>query len=389
MSVTASNTKPNPYITHSSVIRFGPDPFTDSTVDNNTTTTVTTTDTLHRPFERRYTPISPSPLAQSEMSYHTEEPVLAELLPNQQQPTPQRLSYYNYNNRRERKRTCVENNRKKQFFDKIDQLDLSDIYGGITLHHESPYDCVLPYRNGNAQAPVLAFQQSEENNYNESRLSFQPSQQFDQDVNPEHNKEVYRKSTNNRYTAYDPLQYMDSFLEGSTAYGIHPEGEEDRRGSRLRERMNVFDNKKPNSPRFSRAISSPGEETSKRYTGLIAPTQLFNRFRRPSTEAGGDGISSNNNLPKHGRSISDSNMKSSQANNSPLQPIQPRSRQESQSPPLPVPEFSYSIQDENNNHHKLQPTQTSNEYLRPNSRDSKKKGNNRTSWVQRITSIGR
>ncbi|CAG8593530.1 5708_t:CDS:2 [Ambispora leptoticha] len=448
MSITASNAKPvtgsgldsNPYITPTSAIRFGPNPFTHSIIDHDTTNTI---NTPPRPFEHQYTPTSSSPLAQPEMFDETEEPVLAELLPIHQQPTPQRLSYYNNGfghsqsnshlrsksesaaplpptaTPREQRRMRVENNRKKQFIDKIDQLDLSNIYGGTTLHHESPYDCVLPYRNNNAQAPVLAFQQSDEKNHNELRPSSQPSRRFNQDANPlsrsyngENHNEVYRTYNNHRYTAYDPLQYMDSFLEGSTAYGVHPEDKEviEKRGSRLRKKLSLrkknkdgeyveveddSNEKKPSSPTFSRASSSSGEETTKRYTGLIAPTQLFNRFRRASSES----IFSNNTLQKHGRSTSESNLKSSQANNSPLQPIQPRSQQQ---PPLPVPAFDFSIQDENNNQlHESQPSTTPQSPKKPSSKNdqhfgehlrppsSKKKGNNRTSWMQRITSIGR
>ncbi|CAG8581684.1 1956_t:CDS:2 [Acaulospora morrowiae] len=86
---------------------------------------------------------------------------------------------------------------------RIDFIDLLDTTGGL-VHHESPYDCVLPHRNVNSKAPILAFGQIDD--------IFQPDTQ-DQDLN--------EKYPAKKHASYS-VNYRDSFLEGSSAYGIHP-----------------------------------------------------------------------------------------------------------------------------------------------------------------------
>ncbi|KAG9302386.1 hypothetical protein G9A89_011436 [Geosiphon pyriformis] len=228
-------------------IYFGPEPFVSSQE--------TTSQNFHR-MEHRYIPISSSPLAHSEVSvsssdglaYLGESVSTTELLqphhnnPIQHQHRHSRCQSETGTNilpndasnqpsiksRQERLKSQSEHNRRRTFIDNIDKLDLSYFYGGTTLHHESPYDCILPFRNGNAQAPVLAFHQTEGKNRPATTLPFRYSRVYDQNgenQNDQDDYDLHRIYTRNRYTAYDHnngLHYMDSFLEGSMAYGVQP-----------------------------------------------------------------------------------------------------------------------------------------------------------------------
>src|SRR5205823_14326621 len=74
-------------------------------------------------------------------------------------------------------------------------------------------------RNVSGDSPVLAFQQNEKN-HTSSNLPSQHSRSFDSQRSEE--VEEWKPRSSHRYTAYDHTSfiYRDSFLEGSTAYGV-------------------------------------------------------------------------------------------------------------------------------------------------------------------------
>lgn len=141
----------------------------------------------------------------------------------------------------------------------------------LGIHHESPYDCILPHRNSvDSKAPVLAFRQSV-------------------DVVRPNLRDLEKYSKNRRYITYLSSNYMDGFLEGSTAYNNNNNvGEEG--------------NKNSNGNGNHNDNSSENETTKKRnslFKGAFNLRRLMSTRRK--NPGGGDGSNDGNDSQDNNR----------------------------------------------------------------------------------------